>query len=279
MSKSKRRCQDCKTDISLRGNKSIRCAPCQQQFRVKRDRSDTPTEAVTCVDADETCSQSRLKRGRCSVHYYLARRDNGGQIPQTPRNCATCGTTFTPVRSDALCCSTLCNWRRQDTLGRVDHPERSCATCGETFKPHRVDQDICSVETCGSRESAAQMRWAVKNRDKTNEYSRARHRQLRTNPHSVQVSERDWQRLVNRFHGCCAYCGGRPRWGVVRDHVIPVGRGGRDSIGNLLPTCRSCNSSKGDDFLVEFKTRGLGRLAKRLQPVRPGILKPEALAA
>ena len=37
------------------------------------------------------------------------------------------------------------------------------------------------------------------------------------------------------------------------DHVIPISRGGRHSIGNLLGACLFCNSSKNVKFIVEFK--------------------------
>ena len=31
---------------------------------------------------------------------------------------------------------------------------------------------------------------------------------------------------------------------VSVEHLIPLARGGRHSVGNLAPLCRSCNSSK-----------------------------------
>ncbi|MFE9407358.1 HNH endonuclease [Streptomyces sp. NPDC006704] len=42
--------------------------------------------------------------------------------------------------------------------------------------------------------------------------------------------------------GCCTYCS----WGVAEavDHVVPLDEGGRDDITNLVPVCKSCNSSK-----------------------------------
>jgi 5-methylcytosine-specific restriction endonuclease McrA len=42
--------------------------------------------------------------------------------------------------------------------------------------------------------------------------------------------------------GECVYCG-RPASGY--DHVIPRGRPGWDDPENLVPSCRSCNTSKG----------------------------------
>lgn len=71
---------------------------------------------------------------------------------------------------------------------------------------------------------------------------------------SKLVTDRDWQRLVGRYHGCCAYCG-RKTPVLHRDHVIPLARGGRHAIGNLLPACPPCNMSKHTAFVVEWKLR------------------------
>lgn len=68
-----------------------------------------------------------------------------------------------------------------------------------------------------------------------------------------RVSDRDWRRLKNRYQGRCAYCGVKCR--ATMDHVVPLHRGGRHTIGNILPACQSCNSSKHTKYLVEWKTR------------------------
>lgn len=76
----------------------------------------------------------------------------------------------------------------------------------------------------------------------------------RQNPGSVGVSVRDWVRLVNRYKSCCAYCGifvERP----VIEHVIPLARGGRHAIGNVLPACSKCNASKHALFIMEWRNR------------------------
>lgn len=39
------------------------------------------------------------------------------------------------------------------------------------------------------------------------------------------------------------------------DHVVPLSRGGRHSIGNILPACESCNLSKHASYLVEWRRR------------------------
>jgi 5-methylcytosine-specific restriction endonuclease McrA len=73
-------------------------------------------------------------------------------------------------------------------------------------------------------------------------------------------SLRDVQRLLRRYGGKCAYCGKSKA--MTMDHVIPISRGGTSFIGNLLPACKPCNSSKGDRVLVEWKSRLLWQRRK-----------------
>lgn len=50
----------------------------------------------------------------------------------------------------------------------------------------------------------------------------------------------------------CAYC---DRSADTMEHVIPLVRGGTNFEGNLVPACRSCNSSKRHEFVIEWRTR------------------------
>jgi len=48
----------------------------------------------------------------------------------------------------------------------------------------------------------------------------------------------------------CVYCSG-PFEHV--DHVIPSSRGGTNDVTNLVPACTSCNTSKADKLLAEWR--------------------------
>ena len=51
----------------------------------------------------------------------------------------------------------------------------------------------------------------------------------------------------------CFYCGATDN--ITMEHLIPLSRGGRHSIGNLAPMCEGCNKSKNGKLLVEWKIR------------------------
>lgn len=55
--------------------------------------------------------------------------------------------------------------------------------------------------------------------------------------------------LLEAYDGKCAYCGVRAEtW----DHIIPVSKGGVTDLWNIVPACKSCNSSKGSRDVYEW---------------------------
>ena len=51
-----------------------------------------------------------------------------------------------------------------------------------------------------------------------------------------------WEALAEAWGGC-AYCGADSE-GLQKDCVLPLSRGGRYTLTNVVPACRSCNASK-----------------------------------
>ena len=55
----------------------------------------------------------------------------------------------------------------------------------------------------------------------------------------------EWQDLCAYYRYTCLRCGRQePDIELTVDHVVPLSRGGRNSIENLQPLCRACNLSK-----------------------------------
>ncbi len=60
--------------------------------------------------------------------------------------------------------------------------------------------------------------------------------------------------------GCrCWYCGikctsaGNLPNSFTLDHVVPLSKGGREDADNIVPCCKSCNSTKGSKSVEEFR--------------------------
>lgn len=147
--------------------------------------------------------------------------------------------------------------------------EQTCTACNKTkpadqfYKEARYKNGLMTrckpchtAQTIATRTreqvNAAALRWRRRNPDKVREANR-RIKAMRRRNERRRWTPADWDALVSRFNGCCAYCGEKKD--LTLDHVVPVSRGGRHAAGNFLPACLSCNSSKSDKFLVEWRRK------------------------
>jgi len=62
------------------------------------------------------------------------------------------------------------------------------------------------------------------------------------------VTAKDYRRIMS---APCYLCLIAPS--TTEEHIIPLSRGGRHSIGNLLGACQPCNSRKGTKTLIEYR--------------------------
>jgi hypothetical protein len=108
--------------------------------------------------------------------------------------------------------------------------------------------DIRNCQCSDCNRAAFRRRYATNHlvRHKARESTRTR----RKNVGAIDFREAEY--LTERFGGKCAYCG-KPAdsW----DHITPVSKGGTSRHSNILPACRSCNSSKNNDPVEEWLDR------------------------
>lgn len=79
-------------------------------------------------------------------------------------------------------------------------------------------------------------------------YLKNHRRRIKVKSNTLVVLDKEIKRL---YSSNCIHCGTTEN--ITMDHLIPVSRGGRHSIGNLVPMCRSCNSRKGKRLYAEWR--------------------------
>lgn len=82
-------------------------------------------------------------------------------------------------------------------------------------------------------------------------YARRRQRRMDAVTHDLTAAQ--WERLI-RLWGGCAYCqaDGIP---MQKDCVLAISRGGRYTVTNVVPSCRSCNAGKCNTEVTAWMRR------------------------
>lgn len=57
----------------------------------------------------------------------------------------------------------------------------------------------------------------------------------------AKITSEQYQAILDEFNGGCAYC---PSAFEHWDHYVPLSRGGRHEVGNVVPSCADCNLHK-----------------------------------
>jgi uncharacterized protein YdaU (DUF1376 family) len=107
----------------------------------------------------------------------------------------------------------------------------------------RIDEELEKAELIsGARRAAAAKKWG---KDATTSRSVTPRGRRLANARMIGTHiEEEWVMLLEICGYKCLKCSAED---VVKDHIVPLYQGGADSIDNLQPLCRSCNSSKGPD--------------------------------
>jgi len=73
-----------------------------------------------------------------------------------------------------------------------------------------------------------------------------------------------WRARIDK--GVCYYCNRKVgRENLTMDHIVPLGRGGRSTKGNVVPACKECNNKKKymlpiewDEYMKDLSNRDGG---------------------
>ena len=104
--------------------------------------------------------------------------------------------------------------------------------------PRRIPPELPTWRPMASRSRAAR-------------YARRRKRRMARNEHDLSATQ--WRALQDAWGGC-AYCG-TGDGPFQKDTVLAISRGGRYTVDNVVPSCRSCNASKCNDEVTSWMRR------------------------
>jgi 5-methylcytosine-specific restriction endonuclease McrA len=214
---------------------------------------------ATCI-----CGASfrpRIRNGVAVTKYCSPPCSYTGRTKKVSRPCFRCGVQVTRSRSnimgERIYCSKKC---------RRNMVERPCTGCGKLVlrKAHVVRvlrRSFCSRPCMWRFKIGAEHACFVHGLSRTKEYGRAR-----------EAKRRAWKRgnggaftadqildLFEHQHHQCYWCREILKNDYQIDHRVPLSRGGRSDIQNIVLACRRCNRLKSDKLPEDF-AREIGLL-------------------
>jgi 5-methylcytosine-specific restriction endonuclease McrA len=79
------------------------------------------------------------------------------------------------------------------------------------------------------------------NKDKF--YEKVNNRKAKIKEVGGTITNKEWKELCNKYGNRCLRCGRKVK--LTIDHIIPLSKGGSNTIDNIQPLCGHCNPSKG----------------------------------
>ena len=127
--------------------------------------------------------------------------------------------------------------RELERLYRKNHPETHLMSCKKYLESHPTER------------SASNRKWSQNNPDKIRVKTQRRISKKNLLLSTLTVDQ--WQLIKKSFDNKCCYCGKENP--LAQEHFIPMSNDGEYTHNNILPACKSCNSSKGTkDFALWY---------------------------
>ena len=121
------------------------------------------------------------------------------------------------------------------------HPEPAKANVRLWAKSHR------------EQSNRSKRRWAQANPEYL-QMNRERYRAASVGAEGSGYTAEQWSVVLSLWSSSCCYCArsfaNTPN---TIDHIVPLTAGGSHFSWNLAPACKSCNSSKGNNLLADWR--------------------------
>jgi len=149
-------------------------------------------------------------------------------------------------------------------LWRINNPEKYQSELEEARnykKNHRKQMNSTDKlwrKANPEKVKESRKRWAINHPDKYAKKAKRdwqKRRAVKCNAEGNGITPEQWKMVMGEFGYRCAYCSQQKP--LAMDHIVPLSKGGRHDLDNVVPACQPCNSSKGTNSLLMFLYRRL----------------------
>ena len=207
--------------------------------------------------------------GRYTICKKCRREKKKLNEPDGFRYCRICGELkreyeFYPAHGNVKrrtcknCCEKIWNKSYRNKSGRLGNGGSLLTLLGKSAQKAllRGNKNFSDLEKRNrkryeEKESSKTIRknWRIENREYLLVYDKNRRSKMAGLGFGFTLC--DWKKTKDEFNNTCAYCGIYTEH-LHQDHFIPLSKGGGYVIGNIVPSCKRCNSSKHNRMPIEF---------------------------
>lgn len=256
------------TGLSLRYTASHKCTECHKIKSRRRQKQTTEPSRNRRAALKQKLRELEQERGIDTSKYRL------GTLCKRGHNWNDTGFSLRTIRPDGCLECARENKRRfrqenPDLIKEWDRQfrERHPGYGRKFFNPEKNrircrDRYYAKREECNSKNRENYYRnWEARRQQAriyrqtpqgrlVKQRSQARRRALKRSTRLVPYRTSDLKQLFEKFDHACTYCG-KPNANSL-DHFIPIDKGGPDCLGNIVPSCISCNCSKSTKDALEW---------------------------
>lgn len=248
--------------------------------RRRKGVNPMPVKGATSCTTDG-CGREMYAKGLCTRHYDEARRREQGIQPAPPKGSCSEEGCETLVHSKGLCQNHYRQAARRERGLRNPGPKPSPTARGSRWNPNSTksktemhvelerekrylysETPVC--RSCGRPVEGDNARYrteAGREHQKTcracfnSSVARAARYRKRLQENAPRDPRIALDFLIDIHGPECFWCGhvtvtgSRGREGRSIEHIVPVSKGGDETLGNCVIACKSCNSRKHDKDL------------------------------
>lgn len=196
------------------------------------------------MQRNKLCRKCGQHKPATAQHFYVCRGTRDGFYPW----CKPCARTYGRRYYEA-------NKKRMLQKNR-DYREANRALLSqqsrryyEANKERILQQRKRYREANKGKVQAVIREWQKRNREKVLQHCARRNAHKRDLPATLTIEQ--WRQCKKHFNHSCAYCG-RAMKRLTQEHFVPISSGGNYTVGNIIPACSKCNSSKRDKSFFEW---------------------------
>lgn len=234
---------------------SMYCKPCNREYErtyyknhppKKKPPKSRKVRRLKSIDLDEQGNPigrvcSMCKQYKLAENFTIQKRDTFSSLRNICKMCENEKRRAGTELSDYIVESRVL---RKDGL-------KKCRECGEIkpiteFHSRSGNKVNPACKPCACKKISE---FKKEHREQYNEYGRRRNLSKKhvTGSHSIT----DWRIMRDISDNKCMACGSSDD--LTRDHVFPITRHGTDYISNIQVLCVSCNASKGNKTIIDFR--------------------------